>query len=68
MSAFEATCWAWYVDNVTPFMLEAGLAAEEFRGLGLAGPARRIFIMGLNRIHSTFARVSAERARDSMRK
>ena len=69
MSAFELTAWNWYQETVSPFALEAGLVAEMFKGLGLAGKVQALFFKALNEIHRAFAQIRAnmeKRLRDEM--
>jgi len=59
MSMFEAAVLSWYSEHVNPFALETGLVREEFMELGLRGPARWLFLRGLNLIHTEFAKSRA---------
>lgn len=68
MSAFELAAWKWYDETVSPFALEAGIVAEMFKGLGLAGEIRPLFFKALNEIHKMLGRMRAaieKRARDA---
>jgi hypothetical protein len=53
LSPFEAACWRWHWENVTGFSMDSGIAAEEWRGLRLRGPARRIFLLGVSIIYGS---------------
>jgi hypothetical protein len=61
LSAFEVGIWNWYCEVVNHFTLEVGIVADEFRRMGLRGPARKMALAALNSIHLMFQTVAAER-------
>jgi len=73
MSAWEAGCWSWYVNNVNPFSMESGLIAELFRDMQQRSkqqpwPFKALFLSAMNSIHQTFASIRAERIKAAQEK
>lgn len=60
MSEFESVCWRWYMDNVNPFAMQAGIVGEMFKGESLAGAVKAMFLEALNKIHQALEFIQAE--------
>jgi len=63
MSKFELACWNWYCDNVSPFALEAGIVGEMFRGEGLVGGIKAMFLTAMNSIYQAMNFIQADMQR-----
>lgn len=66
MSAFEAACWNWYMENMrNQAMMDSGAAGHEmtFALRRLPETTVPMFKRAMNAIYQSFARVDAERAR-----
>lgn len=68
LTEFERFCWTWYHENVNAFTLEAGVAGDAIKELGLAGLRRRLFLTALNMIHQNNRAISNEQVAKEMDK
>jgi hypothetical protein len=65
LSRFELFCLTWFCENVTQFTREAGLVAEMFKELELKGLTKRLFVMGLTKIHRQFEDIAGSEAKSA---
>ena len=66
LTKFERFCWNWYFENINQFTLEAGIAGENIKELGLKGMMKNLFLRALNMIYQNNLSIQNERTEKLM--